>query len=481
MANSISAEVWLEERRWDALEEVLSAQGSSIEKHLQDYLIDLYNEMVPREQWMQIEKSISDEAAKAAREVEERTVYTAFHVREHGQDQIFATTGGEEFLDVARQLRRYVRDGNTGEGQGFMRRFHTAQPITKDRFEELAALRAENCGKVAGAFEIDLDAGWLSGLRALGGWQTFKTKDISAAVYHAARSSHLPVANQWEKFLDHLQGKEIEPESFSPVEIGGLRPLRREDILCVEGPTPEGRELKFRLDLTSYGARKEVLGLTVDCSKPGNALEITCGYDAALQGMADRLMLTLRQKNGMVRKDLYYPLEAVELELLQAVAEAFCRQQTGKTLNDYYAQIDRQRGDERPALTGGSQRLPMDAVTFSDEIIENEHRMNFYIPIYFDPDAAFGTHVCTDANDDWLDVYANFDLERGKVDSTLTVCLCCTDGHTFEFSYPLTPEEQGILRDKMDTYYRQQTGQGLEERRVEFLKEQVADTPELQM
>ena len=481
MANSISAEVWLEERRWDALEEVLNAQGSNIEKHLQDYLIDLYNEMVPLEQWEQIEKSIADEAAEALREAEERTVYTAFHVREHGQDQLFATTGGEEFLNVARQLRRYVRDGNTGEGQGFMRRFHTARPISRERFEELAALRTENSGKVAGAFEIDLDAGWLSGLRALDGWQTFKVKDISAAVYHAARSARVPAAEQWEKFLNHLQGKEIEPETFSPVEIGGLRPLRREDILCVEGPTPEGRELKFRLDLTSYRAQKEVLGLTVDCSKPGNALEITCGYDAALQGMADRLMLTLQQKNGMVRKAFYYPLMAEERELLREVTETFCRQQTGKTLNDYYAQIDHQRGDECPALTGGSQKLPMDAVTFSDEIAEDVHGLNFYIPTYFDPDAVFGTHVCTDANDDWVDVYANFDLERGRADTALTVCLCCADGHEFVFSYPLTPEEQGILRDKMDAYCRQQTGQGLEERRAAFLREQAADTPELQM
>ena len=45
MANSYSAEVWLDSRRWDALEAVLEEQGSSIEKHLQDYLVDLYREI----------------------------------------------------------------------------------------------------------------------------------------------------------------------------------------------------------------------------------------------------------------------------------------------------------------------------------------------------------------------------------------------------------------------------------------------------
>ena len=61
MANSISAEVWLEERRWDALEEVLNAQGSNIEKHLQDYLVDLYREMVSADQVREIENRIQQE------------------------------------------------------------------------------------------------------------------------------------------------------------------------------------------------------------------------------------------------------------------------------------------------------------------------------------------------------------------------------------------------------------------------------------
>ena len=55
MAGSVSAEVWLNQRRWDALEESLKAQGSNIERHLQDYLIKLYNETVPFDQWLQIE------------------------------------------------------------------------------------------------------------------------------------------------------------------------------------------------------------------------------------------------------------------------------------------------------------------------------------------------------------------------------------------------------------------------------------------
>ena len=61
MAGSYSAEVWLDSYRWDALEAVLEGQGSSIEQHLQDYLLDLYREMVPADQAREIESRIEQE------------------------------------------------------------------------------------------------------------------------------------------------------------------------------------------------------------------------------------------------------------------------------------------------------------------------------------------------------------------------------------------------------------------------------------
>ena len=480
MAGSTSAEVWLDQRRWDALEEALKAQGSDIEQHLQDYLITLYNETVPQEQWEQVEKGISDEAAEAAREAEERAVYTAFHVREHGHDSIFSTGNGEEFLDVAIRLRRYLQGGAAAVKGDFSHHFYNSQPITRERFDELAVLHFENTGKVAGAFEIDLDAGWLSGLRIMDGWQTFKIKDVSAAVYYATRSSRVSLADQRAKFTSHLEGKQIEPESFAPVEIGGLRPLEKGDILCIDGPFYAGRELKFRLDLSGYGVQKEVLNLMVDCSKPENSLEITCGYDAARQGISDELGLTLRQKNGMVRHDFFYPLMEEERDLLLKIVEQFCQQQTGKTLNDYYAQLDMER-EAPPELTAGTKRLPVDAVSFTDEITECDGKLSFYIPINFDPDAVFGTNVASAVNDDWLNVYANFDWKTGRIDSALTVCLVCSDGHEFEFSYPLTPAEQVQLWNQMDAYCHQQNGQSLGETRTALLREQAEEGLEIRL
>jgi len=42
-------EVVLHEYKLDALEEALNAEGSSVEDRMQDYLIELYSQLVPQE------------------------------------------------------------------------------------------------------------------------------------------------------------------------------------------------------------------------------------------------------------------------------------------------------------------------------------------------------------------------------------------------------------------------------------------------
>lgn len=203
MADSVSTEAWLDQRRWAALEEALKAQGSNVKRHLQDYLITLYNETVPLERWVQIETAITKEELESAQAAEDQKVYAAFHIRENGHDSIFSTGNGEEFLDVAIRLRRYLQGDAEAVKGGFSHHFYKTQPITRERFDELAALRLENTGKVSGAFEIDLDAGWCSALNLADGWQTFKNKDVSTAAYHANRTRNLQRNEQWRRLVDY--------------------------------------------------------------------------------------------------------------------------------------------------------------------------------------------------------------------------------------------------------------------------------------
>lgn len=117
---------------------------------------------------------------------------------------------------------------------------------------------------------------------------------------------------------------------------------------------------------------------------------------------------------------------------------------------------------------------------FSDEIIEQDGQLNFYIETWFDVDKVFGTHVLTDQNNDWLNVYANYDMERGEVCDTLELTLCKGNGADEHFAYPLNAAEKEVLHRKMDEFCQQQTGMSLTDYAQQLREEQVQG-PEMGM
>jgi len=118
--------------------------------------------------------------------------------------------------------------------------------------------------------------------------------------------------------------------------------------------------------------------------------------------------------------------------------------------------------------------------SFGDEIIESNGKLNFYVQTEFDVDAAFGTFVLTDENDDWLNVYANYDIAEDRPCDTLELTLCKGDGSEESWSYPLNAAEQDVLLRKMDAFCMEQTGMSLREY-AQQLHEEQAQTAELQL
>ena len=109
--------------------------------------------------------------------------------------------------------------------------------------------------------------------------------------------------------------------------------------------------------------------------------------------------------------------------------------------------------------------------SFGDEIIESDGKLNFYVQTEFDVDAAFGTFVCTDKNDDWLNIYANYDIAEDRPCDTLELTLCKGDGSEESWSYQLNAAEQDVLLRKMEEYCQQQTGMSLHDYAQQFRKE----------
>ena len=119
--------------------------------------------------------------------------------------------------------------------------------------------------------------------------------------------------------------------------------------------------------------------------------------------------------------------------------------------------------------------------SFSDEIMmEEDGMLNFYVDADFDVDAAFGTFVLTDKNDDWLNIYANYDIAEDRPCDTLELTLCKGDGSEESWSYPLNAAEQEVLMRKMDAFCMEQTGMSLREY-AQQLHEEQAQTAELQL
>ena len=119
--------------------------------------------------------------------------------------------------------------------------------------------------------------------------------------------------------------------------------------------------------------------------------------------------------------------------------------------------------------------------SFSDEIMmEEDGKLNFYMDADFDVDAAFGTFVLTDKNDDWLNIYANYDIAEDRPCDTLELTLCKGDGSEESWSYPLNAAEQDVLLRKMEAFCQQQTGMSLCEY-AQQLREEQAQTSEMQM
>ena len=137
--------------------------------------------------------------------------------------------------------------------------------------------------------------------------------------------------------------------------------------------------------------------------------------------------------------------------------------------------------EPEPEYLTGSRRLCAEDISFAEDIIQNDNLLEFYMEVSFNADQVFGTDVCTSENDDWLNIYANYDLEARRVCDTLELYLQRGNGDEEAFKYRLSAEEQALLLPKMNFYCQEHWNQTLEECSADYLAEQCQDTPEMQM
>lgn len=132
-------------------------------------------------------------------------------------------------------------------------------------------------------------------------------------------------------------------------------------------------------------------------------------------------------------------------------------------------------------LIHGSRQLQTEDIYFSEDIIQNANLLEFYMDVIFDAEEVFGSRICAGGEDDYLNIYANYNLETGLVCDTLDIVLSCDTGSEQCFKYQLSDEEKSLLLPKMEAYCQHKWNQSLEECCADYLKEQKTSAPMMQM
>lgn len=128
--------------------------------------------------------------------------------------------------------------------------------------------------------------------------------------------------------------------------------------------------------------------------------------------------------------------------------------------------------EDRSIYLTGTRTLRAEDISFAEDIVQNENLLEFYMEVCFDADRVFGTHVYTTENDDYLNVYANYDMEEQCVADTLEVYLVRGSGGEQDYKYRLTDEEKELLLPRMEEYCQQKWGQSLDECCQQYLSVQ---------
>jgi len=204
--------LWLDERWYDALEKQL--HGETLQDKMEELLDGLINQLVPQNEYERIDREIHREREEQAAQREANRRFAVFHVTERGESSYYLVDEPIAFLHAARSLRQYIRAENPATD--YRHYYAAARDCSPEEFEQCVGERMKNTGRVAGAFDIDLDNGIFCALTDDDGWHAYTVKDVCAAVYYADRRNLDSAAQREEILTEYLAGKELTPKQAAP-------------------------------------------------------------------------------------------------------------------------------------------------------------------------------------------------------------------------------------------------------------------------
>ncbi len=472
--NSREISLWTDERWYRALTTHLN--GETVETRLQTVLEEMCKEL-PREEYERISGEITEEDRLAREEYEANRKLAIFRIKENGTDTRFLVNERMELLSTAHLLRAYLK-GDTPSDDGFAGRFYRREPLTEEQFQAFASERMENTGRVTGAYDIDLDKGIVSTLNIMDSWQSFTSKDISTAAYHAYRKAGLKEDERWQIFVDYLEDRVMTPDEYKAFD-------RIRAVVVEPGKVPQVKEIGADLE-----GLQSVVGGDIEAVYPyDDPVALICNDEGKYLGLT--FNRALRDSDGDVYDIVAGTFAIVGIgeedfislsdELAQKYAQVFHTPEQFARFGERIVVIPCEEVEQPVQFLSGDRRLQPNDISFAEEIMQNDNLLEFYMEVDFNADEVFGTNVCTDENDDWMNIYANYDMEEQCVCDTLEVYLVQSYGPERGFKYTLSDEEKAMLLPKMEEYCQHRLHISLDECRQQYLEEQdcgqVPQTP----
>ena len=322
MAQQEKIVLWIDRRWLTAIEKHLG--GETLREHLEDVLDDLCNQL-PEREYARISKVIQAESAAAREREEAAQTWSAYRVLENGEEWCFKVAPGEELLNAAERLNRYLNTP-ADTGSKFIRLFSCGTLLTSEEYQQMIAERMENTGKVTGVFELDFDKREFSAVHIMDGWKTWAMQDVSAATEHAFLDKTLSVDEQYRILLSQLDDREI----TSAGHLSARNFSFSDEIIESDGKLNFYVQTEFDVDAA--------FGTFVLTDENDDWLNVYANYDIAQGKPCDTLELTLCKGDGS-EESWSCQLNAAEQDVLLRKMEEYCQQQTGMSLHDYAQQF----------------------------------------------------------------------------------------------------------------------------------------------
>ena len=322
MAQQEKIVLWIDRRWKNAIEKHL--KDETLQEHLENVLDDLCNQL-PEREYARISKAIQAESAAVHEREEAAQTWSAYRVLENGEEWHFKIAPGEELLDAAEKLNRYLKEPTDTDGK-FIHLFSRGTLLTPEEYQQMLAERMENTGKVTGVFELDFDKREFSAVHIMDGWRIWAMQDVSAAAEQAFRNNDVSVDDRYRILLSQLGGREI----TSAGHLSARNFSFSDEIIESDGKLNFYVQSEFDVDA--------VFGTFVLTDENDDWLNVYANYDIAHGRPCDTLELTLCKGDGS-EESWSYQLNAAEQDVLLRKMEEFCQQQTGMSLRDYAQQF----------------------------------------------------------------------------------------------------------------------------------------------